>query len=146
MRSVFLSFFLLCALSLSAQSSSAKPQWIDELPSAEDKNFYYRVTYAEAEDVNTAYSHAFAMAILEGSWRIGVDAKTESDLQALQGYVADNIAVAKQNTRLKLNKVCSWYNEATAQSSGKVKLYVLWQVARYVNKDPEFEDFTQCGK
>ncbi len=144
MRNLLLLIFLPCALYVSAQGS-VPPKWINELPSAKGKNFYYRVTVAEGPDVNAAYARAFAMAILEGSWRIGVDVDTQSDLQVLEGYVEENIAVAKQSTRLKLNKVCSWQQDIITRADGSIRLYILWQVARYVNKDPEFEDFTQCG-
>lgn len=134
--------FLLFVLFSSLPSFSQRPQWILQKPT-EAENYYYRVTMAEAKTYKDAYAEAFAMAILESSWRLGVAVSKTDDLSAIKDNVLENIDVKSRNMILPMNKVCEY--EEIVPSSSKIRLYILWQVAKYGNKDPEFEEFYDCN-
>ncbi len=118
------------------------PYWVTKLPKAETENYYYRVTTAEGKDYNEAYTKAFSFAILESQWKLGVKVKKAEDVNQIEKGLTESINVQSQNMNLPLNKVCE-YIEPIHTSKG-VRLYVLWQVARYGNVDPKFKDFTEC--
>ena len=98
---------------------------------------------AEAKTYKEAYAEAFAMAILESSWRLGVAVSKTDDLSAIKDDVMENIEVKPRNMNLPMNKVCEY--EEIVPSGTKVRLYILWQVAKYGNKDPKFEEFNDCN-
>lgn len=135
-------FFLLIVIFSFLHSFSQRPHWILQKP-AEAENYYYRVTVAEAKTYKDAYAEAFAMAILESSWRLGVAVSKTDDLSAIKDNVLENIDVKPRNMILPMNKVCEY--EEIVPSSSKIRLYILWQVAKYGNKDPEFEEFYDCN-
>lgn len=118
------------------------PTWLRKLPDSDGKNYYYRVTMAEAATYEQAYSKAFAMAILESSWKLGVAVGKTDDIAAIEGRLKENLDLKSSNLNLPLNKVCE-YSEPL-HTSTKIRLYILWQVARYGNIDPEFDDFNNC--
>lgn len=134
--------FLLLVIFSSLHSFSQRPHWISQKPT-EAENYYYRVTMAEAKTYKEAYAEAFAMAILESSWRLGVVVSKTDDLSAIKDDVMENIEVKPRNMNLPMNKVCEY--EEIVPSGTKVRLYILWQVAKYGNKDPEFEEFNDCN-
>ena len=126
----------------SMQLFSQRPQWITQKPS-EAENYYYRVTMSEAKTYKDAYAEAFAMAILESSWRLGVAVSKTNDFNAIKDDVMDNIEVKSMNMKLPMNKVCEYEEKSTTSSN--IRLYILWQVAKYGNKDPKFEEFNNCN-
>lgn len=132
---------LLVVVFSSLQLFSQRPQWITNKPS-EAENYYYRVTMAEAKTYKDAYAEAFAMAILESSWRLGVAVSKTDDLGAIKDDVMENIEVKPRNMNLPMNKVCEYEEKST--SSSNIRLYILWQVAKYGNKEPNFKEFNDC--
>lgn len=133
---------LLVVVFSSLQLFSQRPQWITNKPS-EAENYYYRVTMAEAKTYKDAYAEAFAMAILESSWRLGVAVSKTDDLGAIKDDVMENIEVKPRNMNLPMNKVCEYEEKST--SSSNIRLYILWQVAKYGNKEPNFKEFNDCN-
>ena len=125
----------------SLQLFSQRPQWISQKPSDEE-NYYYRVTMAEAKTYKDAYAEAFAMAILESSWRLGVTVSKIDDLNTIKNVILENIDLKTTNMNLPMNKVCE-YEEKTIGNSN-IRLFILWQVAKYGNIDPDFKDFNDC--
>ncbi len=118
------------------------PYWVTKVPKSDTENYYYRVTTAEGKTYNEAYTKAFSFAILESQWKLGVKVKKTGDVNQIEQGLTQSINVQSQNMNLPLNKVCE-YIEPLYTSKG-VRLYVLWQVARYGNVDPKFKDFTEC--
>lgn len=134
--------FLLFTMGVCRAQSVGTPYWINSIPSADGENYYYRVTSAEAENYEKAYTKAFAMAILESSWKLGVAVNKNDDIATIEGNLTDNLKLRSVNMNLPINKVCE-YSEQLLTSNG-VRIYILWQVARYGNSDPEFDDFNKC--
>lgn len=134
---------LVCALSLGAQTNISRPSWLTRLPRApRNAMYYYRVTTAEARTYDQAYAKAFATAIQESRWKLGVavDINTSEEEQAQD--IINNINVQPSQVRLQLNKVCEHIENSTTNMN--VRVSILWQVARYGNVDPQFDDFTDC--
>lgn len=124
--------------------SYGKPYWIDNLPQLNPNNdtYYYRVTVAEERTYDRAYSKAFARAILESSWKLGVAVDTKDDVKTLESNITDNVNVKTQSMNLPMNKVCEYIEEVSGSSN--LRVYMLWQVAKYGNVRPNFEEFTKC--
>lgn len=120
------------------------PAWINQVPSSNSETYYYRVTQAEGKDYNEAYTKAFAMAVLESQWKLGVRVHKNDNFEEIQNNISSSINVEIKNMNLPLNKVCEY--EKNVGSSNKIRLYVLWQVARYGNEEPNFDEFTDCNK
>lgn len=139
-------FFILMFVGMSAsvvsQTYSALPRWVTQLPEPSNETYYYRVTHAEANTYEKAYAKAFATAILESSWKLGVTVDTKNDIHVLEKGITENINVAETQMVLPLNKVCEYVEKPT--TSRNVKIYILWQVARYGNMSPLFDDFRDC--
>lgn len=140
-RFILLSVIAGWALLINAQS--ALPYWVHNRPATEkDCMYYFRVTKGEGNNYDKAYANAFARAILESSWKLGVDVNTADDLQTIENGINENISVSASHMSLPLNKVC----EYTEHLSGRmgIRVYILWQVAKYGNRSPQFEEFTKC--
>lgn len=129
-----------------AQVDREMPQWVTQLPAANpQKHFYYRVTMGEGATYDKAYANAFAKAIMEAKWKLGVKVNVADDVAALEGKVTNAINVQDQNMTIPVNKVCDWWEEyRPAASSKQIRLYVLWQIADDGRFEPRFEDFTNC--
>ena len=104
--------------------------------------YYYRVTRGEGDNYDKAYANAFAKAILESSWKLGIEVNTSDDLQTIEQGITENISVASSRMVLPMNKVCE-YIEPTSGKMG-TRIYILWQVAKYGNRVPNFDEFTKC--
>ena len=138
-------FFILVGFSFVSAwaQSKTRPSWLTNLPESNNDSYYYRVTMAEDRTYEKAYAKAFAMAILESSWKIGVAVDTKADVQTLEKGVLDNINIQEKQLVLPLNKVCEY--EEYPSKSMNVRLYILWQVASKGNVPPRFEPFNNCN-
>lgn len=139
-RHLLTTICLVCATLAVAQQG--RPSWLTQLPEPGNSSYYYRVTMAESRTYEKAYAKAFAMAILESSWKLGVTVDTKADVQTLEHGILDNISVQQTQMVLPLNKVCEY--EEQLNSSMNVRLYILWQVAAEANRKPEFETYNNC--
>lgn len=128
--------FLLIMLSGSLHIFPQEPNWLKKLPQ-DGGNYYYRVTSAAAKTYKEAYAEAFAMAILESSWRAGVEVCKTDDLETIKNDVQAAIEFKPKNMVIPLNKVCEYEDKTVSPS----RLYILWQVAKYGNIAPGFEYF-----
>lgn len=126
----------------SPKQTDKLPSWIKHLPQPKKGNFYYRVTLAEGTDYTKAYARAFAMAILESAWKLGVSVGKKNDLEALTSDIVDNINVMPKDVKIPLNKVCEYSEPITGTMTG-VRIYVLWQVGN-TSVDTQFEVFNNC--
>lgn len=143
-RLVFLLMTMVWAFNLSAQTIVPnRPSWITHLPVAKKKaGYYYRVTTAEARTYQQAYSKAFATAILESAWKMGVAVDVNSNAEAIQQNISESINVDNRQMRIPLNKVCEFVEETASMD---IRIFVLWQVAKSGNVDPQFDDFCNCN-
>ena len=142
-KPLVLLLFLIIGIGTLTAQSGGRPSWVTHLPEAGNSSYYYRVTVAEARTHEKAYAKAFAMAILESSWKLGVTVDTRNDLQVVEQGILDDISVQDNQMVLPLNKVCEY--EERLNSSMNVRLYVLWQVASDGNRKPEFEPYINCN-
>lgn len=139
---LLLLFTLLCwTLSVNAQHNDY-PSWITERPVSGKKSYYYRVTIGDGENYDKAYAKAFARAILESSWKLGVEVKTSDDLQTIEDNMSSNVEVSPSRMTLPMNKVCE-YVEPLSEKMG-VRIYILWQIAKTGNVAPDFDEFVNC--
>lgn len=120
-----------------------EPVWLKHLPKPNNDTYYYRVTKAEGQTYEEAYTKAFSMAILESQWKIGVKVNKSSNLQTIEETITSDLNLQSSNMILPLNKVCE-YEKASPNIANGVVLYILWQVARYGNVKTEFEDYLDC--
>lgn len=142
MKKISIIFVALVWASLCVAQTNDRPKWIKELPQAHSDTYYYRVTHAEGPTYEKAYAKAFAMAIMESSWKIGVVVNKKDDVETLEKNILSNINTADMAMRIPLNKVCDYQEKVNG--SMNIKLYILWQVASYGNVKPEFESFNDC--
>lgn len=142
-RLVIVILTLVCAFSLEAQTNASRPSWLTRLPKAPRKAmYYYRVTTAEARTYEQAYAKAFAAAIQESRWKLGVAVDINTNEEEQQQNIINNINVQPSQVRLQLNKACEYIENSTVNMN--IRVSILWQVARYGNVDPQFDDFTDC--
>lgn len=128
-----------------AQIEREMPQWVTQLPAANPRNhYYYRVTIGEGPNYDKAYAAAFAKAIMEAKWKIGVRVNMSDDVSALEEDITKAINVQEQSMAIPINKVCDYWEEFYRSSTKMTRLYVLWQIADDGSVNPKFEDFTNC--
>jgi hypothetical protein len=126
---------LLCA-GLSATSvAQSYPQWLISLP-PKTETYYYRVAQATAQTEEAALKKAFAAAIYESAFAIGIAV----DLSRIEKMAADSseIAVARF-VNIPVNKVCQ-HTEALTTRRG-YRAYVLCQVAGDVRIKPKYKTY-----
>lgn len=142
MRRLFVCIFsLVWVVGIMAQANTSKPYWIKKLPrTSRWEMYYYRMTKGEATNYEEAYAAAFAKAVQESKWKMGVSVDiNENDAST---DVVNSLTIHSSQVRLLLNKVCEYVEKNPLNMN--VQVYVLWQVARYANVDPEFDDFDRC--
>ncbi len=112
-----------------------RPYWIENTPVAgRDAGFYYFVTSAEGVTIEAAYQNAYSMAVLSFRSRMG-NVVTAS---------VDTVVVESQQMRVRINQACM-YSEDVLEAN-RIRVYVLWQIAKSFTIDPGFEEFNQCYK
>ncbi|MBQ0081812.1 MAG: hypothetical protein KBT41_00805 [bacterium] len=100
------------------------------------------MTIGEGENYDKAYAKAFARAIMESSWKLGVEVKTTDDLQTIENNITSNVEVVSSRMTLPMNKVCEYIEPLSGRMG--VRIYILWQVARQGNIAPDFDEFLNC--
>ncbi|MDD3285953.1 MAG: hypothetical protein PHI14_00465 [Bacteroidales bacterium] len=127
-------YFVIIACLLSLQTfSQSLPQWLFSLPQKTD-TYYYRVSSAEGLTEEIAEKKAFAKAIYESAFAIGISVdvskleETDSSMANISKYV-----------EIPINMCCKYVEYLTTRRGYKV--YVLCQVANDVNIRPEYKTF-----
>ncbi len=133
-------FFLLTiilniAYTLSTYGQGAMPAWIQK-PPAKTSTYYYRVSQATGLTEEAATKKAFAMAILESAFAIGIPV----NLQKMEQLESDKLLVeANRYVKIPINKVCQHVMELTTRRGYRV--FILCQVANNVHEKPIFKTF-----
>lgn len=139
-----ISLLLIICINLYAEYNPYQPKWLTQLPQSKpERHFYYKVTMGEGSTYDQAYSRAFAKAILEAKWKLGVLVESTDDIKTIEKSITDNISVKSQKMNIPLNKVCDYWEEIYNPHK-TIRLYILWQVASAGNIEPRFEDFLNC--
>lgn len=118
------------------------PNWIVKRPTPSNSTYYYRVTMGEGINYDKAYANAFAKAILESSWKLGMPVSSGGDLKAIENGIYDNITIGENQMKIAMNKVCE-YSERLKEKTG-MKVFILWQIAVAGNITPIFDEFNDC--
>lgn len=134
MKTILISLFgALCALSTYGQGTM--PTWIQS-PPAKTADYYYRVSQGTGLTEEAATKKAFAMAILESAFAIGIPV----DIQKMEQLEGDSLLVeASRYVKIPINKVCQHTRELTTRRGYRV--YILCQVANNVHAKTQFKSF-----
>lgn len=134
MKTILISLFWgLCVLSVYGQGTM--PAWIQS-PPAKTASYYYRVSQGTGLTEEAATKKAFAMAILESAFAIGIPV----DIQKMEQLESDSLLIeASRYVKIPINKVCQHTRELTTQRGYRV--YILCQVANNVHESPQFKSF-----
>lgn len=128
-------FLLWTACTLSTYGQGAMPSWVQN-PPAKTASYYYRVSQGTGLTEEAATKKAFAMAILESAFAIGIPV----DIQKMEQLEGDSLLVeASRYVKIPINKVCQCTRELTTRRGYRV--YILCQVANDVHEQPKFKSF-----
>ncbi|MDR1416005.1 MAG: hypothetical protein LBJ57_01140 [Prevotellaceae bacterium] len=133
---LFLAAGLLCLLLPAARGyAQSNPQWLIFLP-PQAETYYYRVAQATALTEEAALKKAFAAAIFESAFAIGIAV----DLSKLEKMSEDSASIALSKfVNIPVNVVCR-HVEALTTSRG-YRAHVLCQVASNVRVKPAYKTF-----
>lgn len=125
--------WIICTLFSFGQG--AMPLWVQS-PPAKTANYYYRVSQGIGLTEEAATKKAFAMAILESAFAIGIPV----DIKKMEQMEGDSLLIeASRYVKIPINKVCQYTKELTTRRGYKV--YILCQVTNDVHQIPEFKSF-----
>lgn len=111
------------------------PAWVN-MPPARSDTYYYRVSQGVGLTEEEAENRAFATAIMESAFAIGVPV----DLNKLEQIDKDSLLVtASRYVKIPINKVCKHVESLITRRGFRV--YVLCQVANDVRIVPQFRTF-----
>ena len=111
------------------------PKWVYS-PPTRSETYYYRVSQGIGQTEEEAEARAFATAIMESAFAIGVPV----DIKQLERMDRETMLVtASRYVKIPINKVCS-YSEALITRRG-YRVYVLCQVANDARVVPKFKSF-----
>lgn len=131
----FFLFIISLMCTLAAYGQGAMPAWIQK-PPAKTATYYYRVSQATGLTEEAATKKAFAMAILESAFAIGIPV----NLQKMEQLESDKLLVeANRYVKIPINKVCQHVMELTTRRGYRV--FILCQVANNVHEKPIFKTF-----
>ena len=129
-----LGIILFCLVGMVAEAQTL-PAWVD-MPPARSDTYYYRVSQGTGLTEEEAESRAFATAIMESAFAIGVPV----DLKKLEQMHKDSLLVtASRYVKIPINKVCS--HVASLVTRRGFRAYVLCQVANDARVIPQFKSF-----
>ena len=74
--------------------------------------------------------------------QLPVEVNTTDDLNTIEKGINNNISVGTSSMVLPLNKVCEYIEPLSGRMG--IRMYILWQVAKYGNRAPNFDEFTKC--
>ena len=125
---------IFCIVGMVAQAQTL-PAWVN-MPPARSNTYYYRVAQGVGVTEEEAESRAFATAIMESAFAMGVPV----DLKKLQHINGDSLLVtASRYVKIPVNKVCSHVEPLITRRGFRV--YVLCQVANDARVMPQFKSF-----
>lgn len=111
------------------------PAWVQS-PPPRTSTYYYRVAHGTGLTGEAAERQAFAMAIMESAFAIGVPV----DVKRLEQMESDSLLVeVSRYVRIPINKVCV-HVESLVTRRG-YRAYVLCQVANDPRIAPNFKSF-----
>ena len=140
-RLVLIVSFVSWALFTKAQLTN-EPYWIHNHPISSNATYYYRVTIGEGIDYDKAYANAFAKAIQESSWKLGVKVNNTDDLNSIVSGTYHSFIIEENTMNIAMNKVCEYVERLQTRTG--LRVFVLWQVASSGKVPPVFDEFNEC--
>lgn len=131
-------FVCLTLLLLTISINAAPPRWIRMVPKADKPTFYYVVEDATSSDEEAAHNKAVGEVLQHAIMSLGLPFSSTQVATAINtGTLVSKMAEWK----IPINEVCRY----TQEYEGGVRVYVLFQVAKAGNIDPDFSQFRACG-
>lgn len=111
------------------------PAWV-QFPPPRTSTYYYRVSKGTGLTEEAAERQAFAMAIMESAFAIGIPV----DVKRMEQMESDSLLVeASRYVRIPINKVCTYVQSLDVRRG--YRAYVLCQVANDPRVMPDFKSF-----
>ncbi|HIY87184.1 MAG TPA: hypothetical protein H9824_00555 [Candidatus Bacteroides pullicola] len=130
-----LCLILMWAGALSSWGQYVLPRWVQSPPPS-GNTYYYRVSQGDGTTEEASQKKAFAIAVLESAFAIGVPL----NLQQLEQLEGDSLLVeANRYVKIPINKVCQHTVSLTTRQG--YRTYILCQVAKDVHMIPDFKSF-----
>ena len=118
---------------------AAPPRWMRQLPKASNDNYRYVKEDASASNEDEAFNKALAKVLRESIMSLGLEFNSTQVETAIK---TGTLEAKMREWRIPVNVVCHYRQ---GLENGMVRVYVLCQVARAGNVDPQFEEFRNCG-
>lgn len=115
------------------------PAWVTKLPKAGNGTYMYVKESAVGNTENEARNQAIALVFQTTANRLGQAVSSSAVYEAVQQGV--DLEVISQEFKIPINKVCE---HKEILKDGKVRMYVLCQVAQVGNITPVWDDFRGC--
>jgi hypothetical protein len=115
--------------------AQSNPEWLRVLP-PRTETYYYRVSQAIAKTEEAALKKAFAMAIYESAFALGISV----DLQKLEQMSDDSSSLSlSRYVNIPINVVCRYVEETFSPKA--YRAYLLCQVANKAGTIPKYKTF-----
>lgn len=115
------------------------PAWVTKLPKAGNTTYMYVKESAVGNKENEARNQAIALVFQTTANRLGQAVSSAAVYEAVQQET--DLEVISQEFKIPINKVCE---HKEILKDGKVRMYVLCQVAQAGNMTPIWDDFRGC--
>lgn len=133
-------FLLSIAIALFAAAHAQDlPAWVTKIPKAGNGTYMYVKESAVGNSETDARNQAVALVFQTTANRLGQAVSSAAVYEAAQK--GTDLQVLSQEFRIPINKVCE---HTERLKDGKVRVYVLCQVAQSGNVAPEWDNFNGC--
>lgn len=129
---------LLCCSIVELQSQDL-PAWVTKLPKAGNDTYMYVIESAVGETENDARNQANIQVLKKTIDRLGQAVSSSAVYEAIQKGV--DLEVISQDFKIPINNVCEHF---VILKDGKVRMYILYQVAKTGNVTPVWDEFRGC--
>ncbi len=144
-KSILLLLMSVLTLSVSAQMTKKptfRPDWTFKAPAPGNGTYIYVVEHGEGNTKREALNQAIGRVFQSTANRIGAVVSTDAINRAVQA--GTDYDVIARNMKVPVNKVCEFAVQDTTDYSWT--MYILCQVAKAGNINPEFETCEECTK
>lgn len=138
LKRIFLT--VITCFSICIVHSQVLPAWVTKLPKAGNGTYMYVAESAVGNTETEARNQAIALVFQTTANRLGQPVSSTAIYDAVQK--GTNLQVISQEFSIPINKVCE-YKEVF--KNGKVRIYVLCQVAKAGNITPVWDEFRGCN-
>lgn len=124
---------------MACATAQTLPPWVYNTPRPGNDTYLYAVEYATGATELEARNQAMVRVYQTMALRLGVPLNAQAINDAVQ--TGKSVEVISATYNLPINKVCEY---AMPVYGGGYRVYVLCQVARYGNTEPEWDIFSDC--